>query len=186
MSVIAIAHILDDIFTGEVEGIASSICGAALIALNLPTEEYLTFGSSRHAVRHHSCGVINDVIGIGIGNFSRTLTQIILHAKRRFFAANLDKLEHHARIAENAAVGVLNGIDTVVVANGGKSYSNFPVVPSPIPVPLLICSGNFRALPARRKLHHFVDNRFPVAIICVHMNRWVLIPVGNAELEFRR
>ncbi len=70
---VAIPYVLNDVFTCEIESVTGSIDGAAFVAFNLPTEEYHAPRSGGHAIGHHSSGVINDVIGVGVGNLARAL-----------------------------------------------------------------------------------------------------------------
>ena len=133
---VAISHVSNNVFAGEIESVTSSIDGAFFVTLNLPTEEYLTLGSGGHAIGHYGSDVVNDVIGVGINNLARTVAQIIFHTQRSLFAANLDELKLYARTAEIIAVGVLNGVNTIVVSDSGENNRHVPIMPTPIPVSL--------------------------------------------------
>ena len=95
VSRIALGYVLEYVIVGEVDRITDVVHRAALVASNLPAEEYLAFGGSGHAVADNSCGVVHNIVGAIVNHFTQATIQVVLHTIGSLFAGDFHELENN-------------------------------------------------------------------------------------------
>ena len=169
---VALTHVLEDVVIGEVKGITGGIAGAILVALNFPSEENLILGGNRHTIGNDGGGVINNVVGGGVRNLTRSLTQIILHAIGGLLAGQVEKLKGYAAVS---GVGAERNRVRAILVHGYGCERN--------PVPSASIS-NLRGLAhARRELDVRRTDLLAPLIQKAHFAGEILISVFQINAE---
>ena len=182
---IAISDIFENVVVREIKRVANSVDRAALVALDLPAEEDLILGSFGHAIGDDGSGVVNNVVGVGIGDLARAAIQIVLDAIGGLFAGDFYELELE-RVTVNMIIGVFDGVHAIAVVGDGGNGGRFPAAALPrkssvLPVLHLDIFGTT----SRGQVNYPVEHLFTVAVITIYMHAEVLVAILQAEAERR-